>query len=82
MKSHLHHAGRLLKPINFTILYSEGLVKDVGEGVTRRWVGVCIQIRVRVRVGGKRQLWLLGIWTEDIRAPTHQAKIEGNPILG
>ena len=50
--SHLHHAGRLVKPIHFTILYSQGLVKDVGV-VARRWVGVCIQIRVRVSVGGR-----------------------------
>ena len=44
-----------------------------------------IQIRVMVRLWvwvGRGRLWLLAIWTEDIRDPhvhTKQAKIEGNP---
>ena len=69
--SHLHHAGRLVKPINFTILYSQGLVKDAGV-VARRRVGVCIQNTNpgQGQCGWKRRLWLLAIWTEDIRAPT------------
>ena len=52
--SHLHHAGRLVKPINFTILYSQGLVKDVGLWPDVGWVfAYKIQIRVRVSVGGR-----------------------------